>query len=184
MEHAPLRPVPSRAAGPIDPVAAARELAAALPYLSEVEARALALVAMAAMPRADAVEALGVDERTLSDALATGRKELRRTVATLPGSGWCERAERLISDRLDGPPGANGSPRPDAPPRGGADHRRPAPAAARPRRAAARGGPARRRRARGAGVGRDASHRGPAGGGAARRGAGRGAARGGAPGGG
>src|ERR687897_824857 len=114
MEHAPLRPVPSRAAGPIDPVAAARELAAALPYLSEVEARALALVAMAAMPRADAVEALGVDERTLSDALATGRKELRRTVATLPGSGWRERAERLISDRLDGPLGANGSRRLDA----------------------------------------------------------------------
>ena len=114
MEHAPLRPVPSRAAGPIDPVAAARELAAALPDLSEVEARALALVAMAAMPRADAVEALGVDERTLSDALATGRKELRRTVATLPGSGWCERAERLISDRLDGPLGANDSRRLDA----------------------------------------------------------------------
>ena len=102
MEHAPLRPVPSRAAGPIDPAVAARELAAALPYLSEIEARALALVAVAAMPRADAVVALSVDERTLSDALASGRKELRRTVATLPGSGWCERAERLLSDELDG----------------------------------------------------------------------------------
>src|SRR5918995_1658949 len=116
MEHAPLRPVPSRAAGPIDPVAAARELAAALPYLSEVEARALALVAMAAMPRADAVEALGVDERTLSDALATGRKELRRTVATLPGSGWCERAERLISHRLHRPRAGKRTPASPPPP--------------------------------------------------------------------
>jgi hypothetical protein len=114
MEHAPLRPVPSRAAGPIDPAAAARELAAALPYLSEVEARALALVAVAAVPRADAVVALGVDERTLSDALVNGRKELRRTVMTLPGSGWCERAERLISDRLDGSLSDNDSRRLDA----------------------------------------------------------------------
>ncbi|HET8822375.1 MAG TPA: zf-HC2 domain-containing protein [Thermoleophilaceae bacterium] len=102
MEHAPLRPVPSRAAGPIDPAAAARELAAALPDLTEVQARALALVAVAAVPRADAAVALGIDERALSDNLATARKELRRSVTTLPGSGWCERAERLISDRLDG----------------------------------------------------------------------------------
>jgi hypothetical protein len=114
MEHAPLRPVPSRAAGPIDPAAAARELAGALPDLSEVEARALALVAVAAVPRADAAVALGVDERTLSDTLAAARKELRRTVATLPGSGWCERAERLISDRLDGPLGDTDSRRLDA----------------------------------------------------------------------
>ena len=114
MEHAPLRPVPSRAAGPIDPASAARELAAALPDLSEVEARALALVAVAAVPRADAAVALGVDERTLSDILATARKELRRTVTTLPGSGWCERAERLISDRLDDPLGDTDSRRLDA----------------------------------------------------------------------
>jgi hypothetical protein len=114
MEHAPLRPVPSRAAGPIDPAAAARELAAALPDLTEVEARALALVAVAAVPRADAGVALGVDERTLSDVLATARKELRRTVTTLPGSGWCERAERLISDRLDGSLGDTDARRLDA----------------------------------------------------------------------
>jgi anti-sigma factor RsiW len=114
MEHAPLRPVPSRAAGPIDPAAAARELTAALPYLSEVEARALALVAVAAVPRADAAVALGIDEGALSVTLAAARKELRRTVATLPGSGWCERAERLISDRLDGSLGDTDSRRLDA----------------------------------------------------------------------
>jgi hypothetical protein len=114
MEHAPLRPVPSRVAGPIDPAAAARELAAALPDLTEVEARAVALVAVAAVPRADAAVALGIDERALSDTLAAARKELRRTVATLPGSGWCERAERLISDRLDGPLGDTDSRRLDA----------------------------------------------------------------------
>ncbi len=116
MEHAPLRPVPSRAAGPIDPAAAARELAAALPDLSQVEARALALVAVAAVPRADAAVALGVDERTLSDTLAKARKELRRSVTTLPGSGWCERAERLISDRLDDRPRRHRLPPPRRPP--------------------------------------------------------------------
>ena len=103
MEHAPLRPVPSRAAGPIDPAAAARELAAALPDLSQVEAGALAMVALGHKPRADAAIALGIEEAALADVLAVARKELRRTVTTLPGSGWCERAERLISDRLDGP---------------------------------------------------------------------------------
>ncbi len=103
MEHAPLRPVPSRAAGPIDPAAAARELAAALPDLSQVEAGALALVALGHKPRADAAIALGVEEAALAGVLAAARKELRRTVTALPGSGWCERAERLISDRLDGP---------------------------------------------------------------------------------
>ena len=36
-------------------------------------------------------------------ALARARKELRRSLWPLPGSGWCERAERLVSDRLDGP---------------------------------------------------------------------------------
>ena len=101
MEHAPLRPVPSRPAGPIDPAAATREVVATLPDLSVIEARALALVALAQYTRPDAASLLGTDEETLSDALANARKHLRRTVAPLPGSGWCERAERLISDRLD-----------------------------------------------------------------------------------
>ena len=45
---------------------------------------------------------LGIDEETLAESLARARKELRRTLAALPGSGWCERGERLISDRIDG----------------------------------------------------------------------------------
>ena len=42
------------------------------------------------------------------EAIARGRKALRRSLLPLPGSGWCERAERLISDRMDDellPPG-------------------------------------------------------------------------------
>jgi anti-sigma factor RsiW len=44
----------------------------------------------------------------VGEAIARGRKALRRSLLSLPGSGWCERAERLISDRMDGelvPPG-------------------------------------------------------------------------------
>jgi anti-sigma factor RsiW len=102
MEHAPLRPVPSRPAGPIDPATATREVAAALPALSGVEARALGLVLLAERPRAEVARSLGIEERQLGALLAGARKELRRTVAVLGGSGWCERAETLISDRLDG----------------------------------------------------------------------------------
>jgi anti-sigma factor RsiW len=46
---------------------------------------------------------LGIAEEELADSLARARKELRRTLAPLPGTGWCERSERLISDRIDGP---------------------------------------------------------------------------------
>jgi len=45
---------------------------------------------------------LGIAEEELADSLARARKELRRTLAALRGSGWCERSERLISDRIDG----------------------------------------------------------------------------------
>ena len=38
-------------------------------------------------------------EHELGRLLAAARKELRQTVVTLGGSGWCERAEGLISDR-------------------------------------------------------------------------------------
>jgi hypothetical protein len=102
MERAPLRPVPARPAGPVDPVAAVRELGAALPALEPLEARALALVALADRPRAEVADLLDVDEERLGALLAAARKELRQTIAQLPGSGWCERAEGLISDRLDG----------------------------------------------------------------------------------
>ena len=44
----------------------------------------------------------------MAEALARARRELRRTLAPLPGSGWCRRAERLVSDRLDEPLDARG----------------------------------------------------------------------------
>ncbi len=102
MERAPLRPVPARPAGPVDPAAAIREVGAVLPALRPLEARAFALVALADRPRPQVAEVLGIDERELGPLLAAARKELRQTITPLAGSGWCERAEGLISDRLDG----------------------------------------------------------------------------------
>jgi hypothetical protein len=102
MEHAPLRPVPARPAGPIDPASALRGVGAWLPDLAPAAARALALVVLAERPRAEVATTLGASEAELAELLAGARKELRRTVVSLGGSGWCERAEQLISDRLDG----------------------------------------------------------------------------------
>jgi Putative zinc-finger len=102
MERAPLRPVPARPAGPVDPAAAIREVVAALPTLAPLEARALALVALADRPRPQVADLLGIEEQQLGEVLAAARKELRQTITPLGGSGWCERAEGLISDRLDG----------------------------------------------------------------------------------
>ena len=102
MEHAPLRPVPARPAGPIDPATALREVGSWLPTLSPVAARALALVVLAERPRDEVAASLGVSEADLGALLAEARKELRQTISVLGGSGWCERAEGLISDRLDG----------------------------------------------------------------------------------
>jgi hypothetical protein len=103
MEHAPLRPVPARPAGPLEPLAAERELAAWLPQLEPLAARALALVVLCERPRPELAELLGVAENEVAALLAGARKELRQTIVTLPGSGWCERAEELISNRLDEP---------------------------------------------------------------------------------
>ena len=103
MEHAPLRPVPARPAGPLEPLAAERELAAWLPQLDPLAARALALVVLSERPRPEVAELLGVAEDEVAALLAGARKELRQTIVTLPGSGWCVRAEELISNRLDGP---------------------------------------------------------------------------------
>ncbi len=102
MEHAPLRPVPARPAGTIDPVAATSAVAAWLPALPPEAVEALALVGLSERPRAEAAGSLNVSEQELGELLAAARKELRQTLATLGGSGWCERAEGLISDRLDG----------------------------------------------------------------------------------
>jgi hypothetical protein len=102
VDRAPLRPVPDRPSEPVSDAAAVARVTAALPALSERERVALALAAVAAAPRGQVALRLGIDEQELSEVLARARKQLRRTVAPLPGSGWCERAERLISDRLDG----------------------------------------------------------------------------------
>jgi hypothetical protein len=102
MERAPLRPVPARPAGRVDPAAAVREVTAALPALEPLEVRALALVALADRPRPEVAQLLGIEEEELGALLAAARKELRQTITQLSGSGWCERAEGLISDRLDG----------------------------------------------------------------------------------
>jgi hypothetical protein len=102
MASAPLRPVPGRPAEPVTDVAAGTLVADALPGLADTDRTALALVALAGLPRRQVALRLGRDEADLSQSLARARKELRRTVAALGGSGWCERAERLISDRMDG----------------------------------------------------------------------------------
>jgi hypothetical protein len=102
MERAPLRPVPGRPTGPVPDAAAVTLVAAALPALAERDRTALALVALAGTARPAAAMRLGVAEEELAESLARARKELRRTLAALPGSGWCERSERLISDRIDG----------------------------------------------------------------------------------
>jgi hypothetical protein len=102
MEHAPLRPVPARPAGPIDPATAVREVEAWLPTLAPETALALALVVLAERPRAEVAELLALPEPEVGSLLAAARKELRQTMVVLGGSGWCERAEGLISDRLDG----------------------------------------------------------------------------------
>jgi hypothetical protein len=94
--------VPARPAGPVDPAAAVREVSAVLPELEPREARALALVALADRPRAEVAGLLDVEAEELGALLAGARKELRQTITPLGGSGWCERAEGLISDRLDG----------------------------------------------------------------------------------
>jgi hypothetical protein len=94
--------VPARPPGPVDAATALNEVASWLPALDEPSARALALVVLAERPRAEVAESLGVSGHELGALLAAARKELRQTVVTLGGSGWCERAEGLISDRLDG----------------------------------------------------------------------------------
>jgi hypothetical protein len=101
MERAPLRPVPSRPPGPVDPAEAMRYVERALPQLDETGVAALALVQLAGCTREEAAERAGLPLDETGAALARARKELRRSRMALPGSGWCERAEFMISDRLD-----------------------------------------------------------------------------------
>jgi hypothetical protein len=108
VEHATLRPVPLRLAGPADPVEAFAHVCASLPDLSEDAARALALIEIAGRTRDDALGEMQLSAEVLGDLLYHARKALRRSIFPLSASGWCERAERLLSDRIDGvlvPPG-------------------------------------------------------------------------------
>jgi hypothetical protein len=102
MERAPLRPVPGRPTGPIADADAIDRVASAVPGIGEDEGAALGLVVLAGRSRAEVSRRLGLDDERVAATLARARKELRRAIAPLAGSGWCERAERLISDRLDG----------------------------------------------------------------------------------
>jgi hypothetical protein len=96
-----LRPVPSRPPGPVDRAEALRHVAARLPELDEPAAAAIAAVALAGQSRAETASQAGISEEELGERLARARKALRRALHPLPGSGWCERAERMISDRID-----------------------------------------------------------------------------------
>lgn len=102
MEYAPLRPVPLTPAGPVDPERARAHVAGLLPGLAETHARALALVVIAGRSRPGAAAELSLSEPELSRRLALARNALRRSIRPLEGSGWCTRAEALVSDRLDG----------------------------------------------------------------------------------
>jgi Putative zinc-finger len=108
VEQATLRPVPLRPVGPVDPAEALAHVLAALPDLSEDAARALSLVEIAGRTRDTALEEMEVSPEALAELLYGARKALRRSMFPLSASGWCERAERLLSDRIDGvltPPG-------------------------------------------------------------------------------
>jgi hypothetical protein len=108
VEHATLRPVPLRPSGPVDPADALAHVRASLPALDDAAARALALIEIAGRTREAAGREAGLGRDDLSGALYRARKELRRSMFPLSASGWCERAERLLSDRIDGelePPG-------------------------------------------------------------------------------
>lgn len=80
----------------------------ALPDLSENAARALSLVEIAGRTRDRAVGEMDLPAEVVGELLYEARKALRRSLFPLSASGWCERAERLLSDRIDGvlvPPG-------------------------------------------------------------------------------
>ncbi|MDQ4048407.1 MAG: zf-HC2 domain-containing protein, partial [Actinomycetota bacterium] len=101
MERAPLRPVPSHRPSPVDPAEAIRHVSGELSALDAPAAEALALTLLAGCSRDEVAVRAALSGEQVAEALARGRKALRRRLHPLPGSGWCERAERLISDRID-----------------------------------------------------------------------------------
>ncbi len=114
MEHAPLRPVPELPSRPVPDAAAVALVAAALPAVDERDRIALALVAVAGLTRPQAIMRLGIDAGELAESLARARKGCAAPSSSCTGSGWCERSERLISDRLDGVLADRDAPRLDA----------------------------------------------------------------------
>ena len=81
---------------------AERHVFAALGDLPAMERRVLALLELAGADRAAAGRDTGLDDRGVREAAARARKALRRARAPLASGGRCERAELLLSDRLDG----------------------------------------------------------------------------------
>jgi Putative zinc-finger len=108
MQGAPPRQLPRRPPEALDPAAAVARVGRRLTAIDEPAARALALVQLAGRSREHAAAELDLGAEDIAAALARGRKALRRSLCPLPGSGWCERAERMLSDDMDGalePPG-------------------------------------------------------------------------------
>jgi hypothetical protein len=92
----------------VDPADAFSHVLASLPEVDAEAARALALIEIAGRTRDQAGYEAGLTLAVLGEALYRARKALRRSIFPLSASGWCERAERLLSDRIDGvlqPPG-------------------------------------------------------------------------------
>ena len=106
-----LRPLPRRPASPVEPGDARGAVEAALPGLDGQAREALALIALAGRTRAEAAARMELQPQELAASLAQARKALRRSIAPMRASGWCERAELLISDRLDGALDATGAAR-------------------------------------------------------------------------
>jgi len=102
MERASLRPVPQRPSAPVDPGQALAHVESTLPDLDAAAQQALSLVDLVGRTRPEVSAETGIAAPDLAEALARARKSLRRAAFPLPGSGWCERAERLLSDELDG----------------------------------------------------------------------------------
>lgn len=82
---------------------AERHVFALLPELGAVERRVLALLELTEAGRAAAAADTGLDETALRFAAKRARKALRRGSAPLSAGARCERAELLLSDRLDAP---------------------------------------------------------------------------------
>src|SRR5258705_12724028 len=94
VEHATLRPVPLRPAGPVHPAEPLPHVLASLPEVDEEAARALALIEIAGRTRDQAGDEAGLTVEVLGEAVYRARKALRRSIFPLSASGWCERGRR------------------------------------------------------------------------------------------